>query len=94
MKFREHCGRRGRARDRAELSPERADKDFQEALKWRDKLRAEMAGCAGAVNKRSGRNVEDDPRTKFAEAIARAEFGRAYWDKRLHEATRRPKRPK
>ncbi len=53
-----------------------------------------MAGCAGAVNKPRSRYVEDDPRAKFARAIARAEFGRAYWDKRLHEATRRLKRRK
>ena len=92
------CRRTSRAH--VEPAPEAAAKALSTALRWRAEWRAELDGrmTAAAGERVAGtRRVGDGEarrRAKFAEAIARAEFGRAYWDKRLHETgvTRRPRR--
>jgi len=53
---------------------------------WREEWRTEQAKIA--KTKLAGKEPqlkerdEEDRRARFAEGIARAEFGRAYWDKR------------
>lgn len=73
------------------------------SLKWREEWRAEKIAApvptrarpAGGSIARSG---EAKRRAKFARAIARTEFGRAYWDERLQggaiQAASRPPKPK
>jgi hypothetical protein len=43
---------------------------------------------------RLGRQATDERRAKFAREIARAEFGRFYWDERQAGEMRRAARPK
>ena len=97
MDFTDDRGRRGR-RSGIGYSPERSAEDFELALRWRQEWRAEMAQRAaglqpaGHVDARPNRKSEGDQRAKFARAIARTEFGRAYFDERLHGSASRPKR--
>jgi hypothetical protein len=57
---------------------------FLLALEWRDCWRAEKLrrqnGTVGPVRK--DKDKDRDKRKRFAEGMARAEFGRAYWDER------------
>ena len=95
MNLHDRRGGRGISGARNEFSPERAARALREALQWREEWRAEMAERAArrqtqvAVYSSANRNSDAAQRRKFAEAIARAELGRAYWDRRLHEPKRR-----
>jgi hypothetical protein len=68
---------------------------FRLALEWRDCWRAEKLkdqnGTAGHVRKEKDKPGEPDKedRKRFAEGIARAEFGRAYWDERRQRDVQR-----
>jgi len=81
-------------------SPEEAARNFGLALRWREKWRAEMAGNAAepaparlAADGRSDREAAAR-RARFAQAIARAELKRAYWDARLEAGARDGGKPR
>jgi hypothetical protein len=67
---------------------------YKEALEEREEWRADMtAGYRGMSPQASTRHRvrrEVHPRGTFAEGIARAEFGRFYWDVRRHGGAPRP----
>ncbi len=57
------------------------------ALDWRDCWRAEkLQGPRENAKPLQQAKDERTPRAGFARGIARAEFGRAYWDERLQRA--------
>ena len=65
---------------------------LKRAYEWREAWRAEMADCRRAKEQPPKRHQPltrqaptPDQKTKFAEAIARSEFGRDYWNKRLNQ---------
>jgi hypothetical protein len=97
--------------DRGSRGPRRAkplrlplDKplDLACALFWREQRRKAVAIKAPAAEKEAPRRPQangDDRarRARFAENIARAEFGRAYWDERRQrgvDTTKRPEKPR
>ncbi|HTS41147.1 MAG TPA: hypothetical protein VMH84_11485 [Xanthobacteraceae bacterium] len=67
----------------------------QLGVTWREEWRTEQTKIAKAKSAEKKSQLkesdEEDWRARFAEGIARAEFGRAYWDKRkgLPQARRR-----
>jgi hypothetical protein len=78
--------------------------DLACALFWREQRRKAVAKQAPppakAAQTRAEVNGHDRARrAKFAENIARAEFGRAYWDERrqrgvdAHKRTEKPRKP-
>lgn len=77
---------RGR-RAQAALTPEEAADQFLKALEWREIWRAEKAASVEPVRREparpaDGAGEEARRRARFAEGLARLEFGRAYWDAR------------
>jgi hypothetical protein len=77
---------RGR-RAQAALTPEEAAEQFLKALEWREIWRAAKAAPAEPVRREAGTPADDAGeearrRARFAEGLARLEFGRAYWDER------------
>jgi hypothetical protein len=69
-------------------------------LTWRDTWRAEKAGPIETANGRavaastpSQRDRRSTGGSSFAEGIARAEFGRFYWNAKLERALRTARRP-
>jgi hypothetical protein len=91
VQFHEHRGPGGRLK-RAPLTPQQQAAAFERALEWRREWRTEMAGRANADADASHQTIEAPQRkprpsdnrdaAKFAAGIARAEFGRFYWDAR------------
>jgi hypothetical protein len=79
MTFHENLGlRRRNAAGRWRPSPTKQGPAIELVVKWRAAWRAEMA------RRRKKRKVYELPRDGvFAAAIARAEFGRFYWNGRL-----------
>ena len=80
---------------RPALSPQEAEARFHRALVWREAWRAEKARAAGEPVRREVAKAAREPddkarRARFAEGVARAEFGRAYWDERKARGARRP----
>jgi hypothetical protein len=78
---------RGFSRAEPALSPEEIDANFRavirrelSALISREIWRAEMAARRASPPRRLD---EEERRKAFARAIARLEFGRAYWDEQL-----------
>jgi hypothetical protein len=95
-----HHGRGSRDRNRAipQLPTEQTAAFQLLARKWREDWRAEKAASGPALKPSfapPSRPTGSDPkhRADFAKAIARAEFGRAYWDERLQRSEVRTKRP-
>ena len=100
MNIHDRRGPRSPGRASLGLSPAQT---YALALKWRAEWRAEKTAApvpprarpAGGSIAGSG---EAKRRAKFAQAIARTEFGRAYWDERLQggatKAASRPPKPK
>ena len=82
----QHNRRLGKRPPARRLTPEQIAALREEALKWRDAWRHELAGERAELN---GRPVLDDTPTRtarsenqahrFAAAVTRAEFGRFYW---------------
>jgi hypothetical protein len=88
-----------RGRDAAlAVSPEEAEAQFRAAVRreiWalisREIWRAEMAARRASPP----RPLDESERRKaFAKAIARLEFGRAYWDERTAAGVQSPAKPK
>ena len=78
---------------RPALTPEEAEAQFHRALIWREAWRAEKARAAapmvrGGVAEPAVRPDDQARRARFAESVARAAFGRAYWDERKERGTR------
>lgn len=72
-------------------SPQALANAFTEALFWRARWRAQIAGCAdGSSEEQPARNRL--ARTQFAAAMARAELGRFHWDARREVELRGAKR--
>jgi hypothetical protein len=78
------------------IAPDADPAAFERALRWRGEWRAEIAGdfptngsaaneSAERPNKARFKKKADHDRARFAAAIARAEFGRFYWDKRHNQ---------
>jgi hypothetical protein len=97
MRLQNRPGWRAPRRTLDQRSPEEIAAALSRALSWRQQWRDEMAaGRAGSETKapeparqpdRPASQQDAGRLAKFAEAIARAEFGRAYWDKRRDVAT-------
>jgi hypothetical protein len=83
------------------LTPQQQAAAFERALEWRQEWRTEMAGRGNGDANAPGRLVEASRRkpragdnrdaTKFAAGMARAEFGRFYWDARKEQPSGRAK---
>jgi hypothetical protein len=89
-------GSRGNSPAKRRLPPEQTAASFELALKWRDEWRA---GKSAASLQTADTKVDTAPkpgvdqskhRAQFAQAIARIEFGRNYWDERLQRGTKKP----
>ena len=97
MKFNNGRGGHNGRRERLRLSPEQERAAHRLGTEWRAEWLAEKAKAAKTVTKQkepAHPRVEADnaaQRAKFAEAIARAEFGRAYWDARRQPAAALPR---
>ena len=79
-------GRSARDRRFADRQPteEQAIERFRTALMWRDIWRAEtLSGHGLVVDDVPPGEAERARLRRFAQGMARAEFGRAYWDERL-----------
>jgi hypothetical protein len=76
--------------------PDRIRRAYDQALVWRDEWRAEItAGKVQPTKKPSPQRTDGDTMRRqagFAQAVARAEFGRFYWDKRLQPGPERKKK--
>jgi len=95
-----HGHRRSGRRPRNEdwLTPVQRAAIFDEALRWRQEWRDEM-GVRDAANgpaepQRIKQQTNGLDRARFAAGIARAEFGRFYWDERKSAATAHRPKPK
>jgi hypothetical protein len=82
-------GSRGNSPAKRRLLPEQNAARHELALKWREEWRAgksaaslQPADAQAAPALKSGEDQRQH-RAKFAQAIARLEFGRGYWDERL-----------
>ena len=89
-------------------SPDRQSADIQTpgqfrlALAWRESWRAESVQSRNTDPIRTDKLNGMDKRTpnpkearrRFAEGIARAEFGRAYWDERRQGGLQQRRKPK
>lgn len=93
-------GRRPTGRGPA-LTPQLEAAAFERALEWRREWRAEVAARA-AGNGNAAHDTAERPQrpskrdgAKFAAEIARAEFGRFYWDAKRNQlpAAQRKRRP-
>jgi hypothetical protein len=91
-------GRRFRESER--LTPEQRAATFKQALIWRQRWRDETGAGKTAPDPAETETIEARKRTngsdraKFAAGIARAEFGRFYWDERKAGPTTRRQRRK
>jgi len=95
LKFHEHRGN-GRKKRPLRLTPEQLALAHAEALKWRERLRAEktapVPGPNGQIRPRPQRpRDEAKEQAQFAANVARAEFGRFYWSEELAGKKRSPK---
>jgi hypothetical protein len=103
VQFNGHRGSGSRPRAGALLTPQQQAAAFERAVEWRQEWRAEVAGrhsgnghtpeAAPARPKREPQSA----RAAFAAGIARAEFGRFYWDAKKHRlpaGERKPRRQK
>src|SRR5262245_38741316 len=83
MDMQNRWGLRGPARAPRGLSPEEAAADYKLGLSRREEWRKKKSEAASAPAPTPEEKKEAERRAKFANAIARAELGRAYWDERL-----------
>ncbi len=99
MNIHDRRGSRSPGRASLGLSPQ----VYELALIWREEWRAEKTAAPVPTRARpagdfTARAREAKRQAKFAQAIARIEFGRAYWDERLQreatQAASRPPKPK
>ena len=95
MRFRNRPEWRAPRRTMDQRSPEEIAAALGRALTWRQQWRDEMAAGHAGIGKAIETEAQKLPAqperpashqdakrlAQFAEAIARAEFGRAYWDK-------------
>jgi hypothetical protein len=82
------------------LTPEQQAAALERAIAWREEWRAEVAGRNTSHGRQPTPAPSRPPRNgdssgAFAAGIARAEFGRFYWDEKKHRlaATGRKPRP-
>jgi hypothetical protein len=76
-------------------TPEELARDHEEALHWRVRLRAEANGLAvetSAPSAAPSKGRQKSERSRFAAAIARAEFGRFYFKEMRPGPSRKPPR--
>ena len=96
MDFQNGRWSRGRRRASPQLRPEECNAAYRFALIWREEWRAERKkNTTEPVIVERPIGDEKKHRARFAAAIARAEFGRNYWDERrarTREAERRKPR--
>jgi hypothetical protein len=89
MHTRNGLGSRGNSPAKRQLLPEQTAASLELALKWRDEWRAsKSAACSQAAEIKVDAapqhgGDQSKRRAQFAQAIARLEFGRSYWDERL-----------
>jgi hypothetical protein len=88
-------GSRGNAPAKRRPSPEQTAVLHELALKWRNEWRAgKLAASLPEVEPKGDPapvNGQARHRAQFAQAIARLEFGRNYWDGRLQREVNKPK---
>jgi hypothetical protein len=83
-----HRGSGRRSRERERLTPEQRAAVIEQALIWRQRWRDEMGarktanGAAKPQKIKQPQQTNGPDRAKFAAGVARAEFGRFYWDER------------
>jgi hypothetical protein len=86
-------GSRGNSLARRRPSPEQTDALHELALKWRNEWRAGKLAASSPEVEPKGDPAPVDGQSKhraqFAQAIARLEFGRNYWDERLQREVRK-----
>jgi hypothetical protein len=90
-------GSRGNSPAKRRLLPEQNAASHELALKWREEWRAgksaasrQPADMPAAATPKPGGDARQH-RAKFAQAIARLEFGRGYWDERLQRGFSKPR---
>jgi hypothetical protein len=89
-------GSRGNSPAKRRLLPEQTAASHELALKWRDEWRAGKSAASllsadtPAAPAPKASLDQRQHRAKFAQAIARLEFGRGYWDERLQRAAQNP----
>jgi hypothetical protein len=98
--FHEHRGSRRRLDPIRKESAEELAAIRKLGLTWRETWRAEKAGPietangqAAAASTPSQRDSKSTGGSSFAEGIARAEFGRFYWNAKLERALRAARGP-
>jgi hypothetical protein len=94
---------RGKSPAKPRSSPEQLAANHQLTLQWREEWRASKAGASQppvqpVPSVRPKRQPDEaERRTRFAEDIARLEFGRAYWDRHRQTGSGKkaqPRKPK
>jgi hypothetical protein len=100
VQFNGYRGAGSRLKAGAWLTPQQQAAAFERALEWRQEWRAEIAGhnpgngrTAGSISKPPTRK-ERSRQAAFAEGIARAEFGRFYWDAKRHRLAGTERKPR
>jgi len=98
--FNGHRGSGSRPKEGAWLTPQQQAAAIERAVAWRQEWRTEIAGR----NSENGRPTNQAPkrparepqknRAAFAAGIARAEFGRFYWDAKKHRLAASERKPR
>ena len=73
-------------------TPEELAREHEEALRWRATLRAKPVGIAAEASATLPKARDKSERSRFAAAIARAEFGRFYFKEMRPGPSRKPPR--
>jgi hypothetical protein len=98
VRFHEHRGIRRKKKPLPRLTPDQLAAAHKEALKCREWVRAEKRATTNAPNGRiAPRSIrsrhEAKERAQFAANIARAEFGRFYWEQERAKGAGKKKPP-
>jgi hypothetical protein len=98
VRFHEHRGIGRKKKPLLRPTPEQLAAAHEEALKWRERLRSEKTTATNGPNGQTAPRLrrprdEAKERAQFAADIARAEFGRFYWDEERSEKICKKKPP-
>jgi hypothetical protein len=100
VQFNGHRGSGSRFKAGALLTPQQQAAAFERAVDWRQEWRAEIAGRNSGNGQQPGKTPTrpkrppDGARAAFAAGIARAEFGRFYWDAKKHRLPASERKPR
>jgi len=100
VQFNGHRGSGSRSKAGALLTPQQQAAAFERAVEWRQEWRAELAGRNSGNGYQPGtaparpKRQPQSARAAFAAGIARAEFGRFYWDAKKHRLAGTERKPR